>query len=425
MANAQASIVVTGFMGTGKSSVGHALSERLDMEFVDTDAVIEAEYGPISEIFATQGEEAFREIERSVVSRVAQQPGRIIATGGGTILDPQSAQALASSGSIYSLVASPHEIVRRVQDPSNPERPLLDGHDPLTRVTKLLTERLPVYGQFPQIRTDGRSPDAIAAEIANDAANRGVVPLPKIHKRKGTSSGVAAWKVGAISFVVVAGIAALVLFLTGGETDVAAPAARDPEPPTSDLPVDAPEADEYFDIVLIDAVGPRVQETVREYIESSQNGEFGFDGGQEVVEGTARHILSAGTSVGTVEIYQYDVVAQWPGQRPEELTCTAEVAPNGIGQGFGGNCQQTQFMNNGTQMMWGGIQTGRNWIQTIGVANAPDDGVWLIVEVANGFTAISSVQGGYGYTELGEFGEPRRIAVLDADHAEVWSERMF
>lgn len=159
-------LVLTGFMGTGKTSVGRLLAERLDREFVDTDSVIVSRFGEIAEIFVHGGEQRFREIERIVADDLAHRRNLVIATGGGMLLDPQVAALFAASGRIYCLCAEPGTICERVLgDPAGHLRPLLAGDDPEGRVRRLLADRADRYARFEQVRTDGLTIDAIAAEV--------------------------------------------------------------------------------------------------------------------------------------------------------------------------------------------------------------------------------------------------------------------
>ena len=160
-------ITLTGFMGTGKTTVGRMLAESLGFEFVDTDALIEETSGKgIPEIFATMGEGAFRQLEQEAAQALAQKRGQIISTGGRMMLDPANKAALEPTGPIFCLVASVDEIFRRVTaDAEGIERPLLKGDDPKGRIESLLAERRDLYGQYPQIDTEGLTPDAIRDEI--------------------------------------------------------------------------------------------------------------------------------------------------------------------------------------------------------------------------------------------------------------------
>ncbi len=160
-------LVLTGFMGTGKTTVGRLLAERLGLEFVDTDAVIEQRHGPIPEIFAQQGEVGFRRIERELAAELGQRRGLVVATGGRMMLDPDNEHSLGASGAVFCLTAPAEELLRRVlADRSTVERPLLAGADPADRIAELLTERAPLYQRFPQVDTTDRDPDEIAADLA-------------------------------------------------------------------------------------------------------------------------------------------------------------------------------------------------------------------------------------------------------------------
>lgn len=159
-------IVLTGFMGTGKSTVGRVLAERLGMDVVDTDALIEERHGPIERIFAERGEEAFREIERQVAAELADRTDVVVSTGGRMMLDPENVASFGGRARIVCLVADPDEILARITaDGSRIDRPLLQVDDPGSRIRELLAEREAGYGRFPQVRTDGRRPEAIVDEL--------------------------------------------------------------------------------------------------------------------------------------------------------------------------------------------------------------------------------------------------------------------
>ena len=111
-ADAGANIVLTGFMGTGKSTVGRLLAERLGYEWIDTDEFIETAHGPIPEIFATGGEEAFRTLERTVTAKLAERDGQVISTGGRLMLDPANAAAL-DGAVVFCLTADADTIAAR------------------------------------------------------------------------------------------------------------------------------------------------------------------------------------------------------------------------------------------------------------------------------------------------------------------------
>jgi shikimate kinase len=162
-------VVLTGFMGTGKTTVGRLLAARLGYEFVDTDAVIEQRHGPVPAIFAEHGERAFRAIERQVAAELGDRDGLVISTGGRMLLDPANEHALSAHGEVFCLTASVDEIWRRVSH-STDDRPLLAGPDPRQRIVELLAERRAGYARFPQVPTDGRQPAAIVDEIVHSLA---------------------------------------------------------------------------------------------------------------------------------------------------------------------------------------------------------------------------------------------------------------
>ncbi len=159
-------VVLTGFMGSGKTTVGRLVARELGWTFLDTDDVIVARHGSIEAIFAEQGEDAFRALEREVAAEVARSQHHVIATGGRMLLDPANADALTATGRVFCLVADADEIVRRLQaDIGGPVRPLLSGGDPAAAVARLLDERAAGYGQFEQVLTADRPPLDIATDI--------------------------------------------------------------------------------------------------------------------------------------------------------------------------------------------------------------------------------------------------------------------
>ncbi|RMF90114.1 MAG: shikimate kinase, partial [Methanobacteriota archaeon] len=130
-------IVLTGFMGAGKSAVGKRLGSRLGMPVVDTDEIIEQETEMrISDIFAEFGEPHFREIERMVVEGVSELEGHIIITGGGVVLNPENMKLLRKNGVIVYLHATPEVLYERVK--SETHRPLLQVKDPMAKIRELL-----------------------------------------------------------------------------------------------------------------------------------------------------------------------------------------------------------------------------------------------------------------------------------------------
>ena len=137
---------LVGMMGAGKSTVGPVLGARLGRPFIDTDTEVERRAGcPIAEIFAQQGEAAFRRLEAEVVEAATREHA-VVALGGGAIAQPGAAERLAATGTVVYLRASPERLVLRIDDPS--KRPLLAGLGPeerAERVRALLVAREPCY----------------------------------------------------------------------------------------------------------------------------------------------------------------------------------------------------------------------------------------------------------------------------------------
>lgn len=159
-------IVLAGFMGTGKTSVGRELSDKLGYSFIDTDVLIEEREGmPISLIFKKQGEEHFRKIESDVVAEISAKKNVIIATGGGVIKNKQNVDHLRRRGVMFCLTAGPEIILKRVMLEGG-KRPLLDVEEPLNEINKLLEEREEFYKQADAfIKTDFITPAETADEI--------------------------------------------------------------------------------------------------------------------------------------------------------------------------------------------------------------------------------------------------------------------
>ncbi len=160
------SIVLTGFMGTGKTTVGRLLAARLGFTFLDTDHMLEKRHGTIASIFVSKGEDAFRQLERSLAQELSGRSGLVISTGGRLMLDPVNADALSVDNCVFCLVATPEQILRRVlANRGGPVRPLLAGTDPRRRITELLAERKAGYGVFPQVSTENQTPAQIVEKI--------------------------------------------------------------------------------------------------------------------------------------------------------------------------------------------------------------------------------------------------------------------
>jgi shikimate kinase len=142
-------LVLVGFSFTGKTTIARLLARRLGWRVVDTDREITRRSGcSAQEIFATEGEAAFRQIERDVVLEVCRGKRQVIATGGGAPLDPQSRTAMFDGNLVVLLDATPEAILGRLTNSLSGEaRPLLASPDPLERIRSLKAERDPIYRQ--------------------------------------------------------------------------------------------------------------------------------------------------------------------------------------------------------------------------------------------------------------------------------------
>lgn len=157
-------IVLTGFMGTGKSSVARELSRLTGRPVVDVDAEIEKTHGRIADIFKNEGEPRFRQIETEALGRIASRKKIIISTGGGAVLKKENLEILRRSGIIFCLKATPQTILERTS--STKDRPLLQVQDPLARIREMLSAREPFYKKADYaVDTESRTPLDVAREI--------------------------------------------------------------------------------------------------------------------------------------------------------------------------------------------------------------------------------------------------------------------
>lgn len=164
-------IVLIGFMGSGKSLLGHMLAQHHGYSFLDTDEYIERREGcRISDIFRQHGEEYFRRLETEVLTElIATTKHTVISTGGGMPLQRQHARMLRELGQVYFLKTGEEELWKRLKGCTN--RPLLNCENPQERIHILLQERNPVYEQAAHrmVLTDGRKPEEIVQEIYQTA----------------------------------------------------------------------------------------------------------------------------------------------------------------------------------------------------------------------------------------------------------------
>ena len=159
------SIVLCGFMGCGKSTIGSLLARKMGMAFIDMDSYIEKKDGrKVSEIFEQSGEEHFRMLEREAAKELAGKKGLVIATGGGTLTFRENVDALKKSGSIVLLDLPVEAVEERLKYDTT--RPLLARPDKAQVIRELYSKRLPLYREAADISVDAsNSPMQICMEI--------------------------------------------------------------------------------------------------------------------------------------------------------------------------------------------------------------------------------------------------------------------
>ena len=160
-------IVLMGFMGAGKTTIGKELARDLKCAFIDTDERIEQEQGrKISEIFEKHGEQAFRNMETDLLNRLQESKEEfVLSIGGGMPVREENRALLRAIGTVVYLKTSKEEIIRRVSGDTN--RPLLQGGALEEKVTSLMNARESIYTETMRVEvvTDGKYPEALAKEI--------------------------------------------------------------------------------------------------------------------------------------------------------------------------------------------------------------------------------------------------------------------
>jgi shikimate kinase len=164
-------IALVGLMGAGKSSVGRRLAHALGLPFRDADEEVERAAGrSVAEIFEQLGETAFRDGERRVIARLLEEPPHVLATGGGTFMNPETRKLIASKAISVWLQADVDVLARRVARKN--DRPLLHGRDPHEVLSALARERYPVYAEADLAVESAESPHHITVQAIIDALQR-------------------------------------------------------------------------------------------------------------------------------------------------------------------------------------------------------------------------------------------------------------
>lgn len=170
-------LILVGFMGSGKTSVGREISRRLGVEFLDLDDRIEVSAGmSVREIFASRGEPAFREMEREAIRKAVSVAGRVIATGGGAFQDEENRRLLKGYAPVVFLDVTPREVVSRL--PVDRTRPLLPGSGTggEREIGDMMSARRPAYDQADlTVMTDDRTVSQVADQVL-ERIGRGPAP---------------------------------------------------------------------------------------------------------------------------------------------------------------------------------------------------------------------------------------------------------
>ncbi|MGP1432731.1 MAG: shikimate kinase [Catonella sp.] len=147
-------IVLTGFMGSGKTTIAKAIERKMGISFVDTDELIETyEQSKISEIFNLKGEKYFRKLETKILKNLIEADGlKVLSTGGGIITNEENILLLKQLGTVFYLRIKPETVVKRLD--GDVTRPLLLGEDKLAKVEKLMNERKEAYEKTADVTID-------------------------------------------------------------------------------------------------------------------------------------------------------------------------------------------------------------------------------------------------------------------------------
>jgi shikimate kinase len=164
-------IILIGLMGSGKTTIGKFLAQKLNKKFIDTDEYIETEEKiSINEIFSRFGESCFRNLETDIIKKICQADNQIISTGGGIVERPKNLDILKKNGIIFYLYAPVEELYQRIKNEKN--RPLLNNDAPKWVLEKLLNKREEFYELCDvKIDTTGKDIDQIAGEIIEKFGN--------------------------------------------------------------------------------------------------------------------------------------------------------------------------------------------------------------------------------------------------------------
>lgn len=177
MVKAVANVVLIGYRCTGKTVVGKDLAHKLNLDFVDTDDYIEKEVGcSVSEIVAKYGWDKFRRLEKEVIEIISSMDGKVIAAGGGAVLDDQNVKNLRKNGIVVLLEAKPQVILDRMASDKKTgmQRPGLTGKSPYEEIEEVLRVRQPLYEKAMDfyVDTTSKNIESVVDEIVKRLRNQ-------------------------------------------------------------------------------------------------------------------------------------------------------------------------------------------------------------------------------------------------------------
>ena len=169
-------IFLVGMMGAGKTTLGRALAQRLELEFIDTDRILVERTGvPVATIFEFEGEDGFRRRECAVLAEVAERDGVVVATGGGAVLAEENRRVMRAHGTVVYIRARLESLWERTRHDGT--RPLLKTEDPRGTLARLLTEREPLYREVAHVivETGAQSASSLVGRVVSALRKAGVV----------------------------------------------------------------------------------------------------------------------------------------------------------------------------------------------------------------------------------------------------------
>ena len=170
----QKPLYLIGFMGSGKSTVSRHMSRALNVPKIEMDEVLAERAGnPITQIFAEDGEEAFRQMETALLREIGAGEPALVSCGGGVVLRPENVEIMKTTGTILMLSATPQTIFQRVRHST--KRPILNGNMNVEFIAELMTKRDPAYRAAADVTVsiDGKTSDIVAKELVERICQNG------------------------------------------------------------------------------------------------------------------------------------------------------------------------------------------------------------------------------------------------------------